>query len=520
MKFNLIVAHSFPKYGIGLKGKLPWRLSKDMVHFKNITSDIGSGVSDPTFQYVNSVIMGRKTWESIPDKFRPLENRFNIIITNSPEKYSDKYINNNLVKFCRWDNLLQSIMNFMKSENRSLDGKIYQISNHFIIGGSEIYNMALSQLEIANIYTTEVYQKGVEYDAHFPKINYNGENTQFKQVKCGVFEWEKVSHERLYFRFMLYRNRKCCIDIETATINKEEANYLSLMQYTLEHGLEREDRTGTGTISSFGNQLRFNLADTFPLSTTKKMFFRAIFEELMLYLRGQTDNGILVEKGIHIWDGNTSREFLDKRGLTNYPVGDMGETYGFNFRHFGGKYENCKTQYNNNDNNDNNGTDNNGFDQLSECIKLIKEDPTSRRIIINLWNPAGNTRAALPSCLCMYQFYVDTIHHKLNLQIYIRSSDYFLANNWNTCTGALLVHMICRLSGVNLTPGTLSVIIGDTHLYKTHLEQVRENLKREPYPFPMLLVKEVKDDITTFQFEDFELLGYKAHPRISADMAV
>ena len=151
---------------------------------------------------------------------------------------------------------------------------------------------------------------------------------------------------------------------------------------------------------------------------------------------------------------------------------------------------------------------------------MIKDDPTSRRIIITLWNPLGNLRAALPSCLCWYQFYVDTVRHKLNLQIYLRSSDYFLANNWNACTGALLVHMLCNLEGVNLLPGELTMCIGDTHLYKTHIEQVRENLKREPYPYPMLRIRSRKDDITKFQFEDLNLIGYKAHPRISASMAV
>ena len=120
----------------------------------------------------------------------------------------------------------------------------------------------------------------------------------------------------------------------------------------------------------------------------------------------------------------------------------------------------------------------------------------------------------------MYQFYVDTIRHKLNLQIYIRSSDYFLANNWNACTGALLVYMICNLKDINLIPGNLSVIIGDTHLYKTHLEQVRINISREPYPFPMLKIKEKRNDITEFVFEDLELIGYKAYPRIPAPMAV
>ena len=129
-------------------------------------------------------------------------------------------------------------------------------------------------------------------------------------------------------------------------------------------------------------------------------------------------------------------------------------------------------------------------------------------------------KAALPSCLCKYQFYVNTQAKELNLMIYIRSSDYFLANNWNTCTGALFVHLLCNLNGMNLTPGELTVVVGDTHLYKTHLEQVRENLARKPYPFPMLRVKKTFSNLAKVNFEDLELIGYRAHPRISAEMAV
>ena len=189
------------------------------------------------------------------------------------------------------------------------------------------------------------------------------------------------------------------------------------------------------------------------------------------------------------------RDFLDKRGLKNYQEGDMGETYGFNFRHFGGQYKGCQEKY----------TSNDGFDQLKYVIDLIKHNPTSRRIIINLWNPKTLNNAALPSCLCMYQFYVDTIHKTLNLQIYIRSSDYF-ANNWNTCTGALFVHMICSLIGVDLSPGILTVVCGDAHIYKTHVTQVRENLSRQSYPFPKLIVQTRKNNICDFKWDDFKLL--------------
>ena len=283
------------------------------------------------------------------------------------------------------------------------------------------------------------------------------------------------------------------------------------MNDILVNGIERGDRTGTGTISTFGNQLKYNLRDTFPLSTTKSMFFRAIFEELKLYLTGKTDNKILQDKNIHIWDGNTSREFLNKRGLKDYPEGDMGETYGFNMRHFGGEYKDCHEKYDSN----------NGFDQLQYVIDLLKNDPTSRRIMINLWNPATLAKAALPSCLCQYQFYVNTQTKELSLQIYIRSSDYFLANSWNACTGGLFVHLLCNVEGINLTPGDLTVFIADAHLYKTHQEQVKLNLERSPLPFPKLIIKgEKRKSINEFAFEDLDLIGYKAYPNIKAEMAI
>ena len=230
----------------------------------------------------------------------------------------------------------------------------------------------------------------------------------------------------------------------------------------------------------------------------------------MLYLSGKTDNTILNQKNIHIWDGNTSRDFLDNRGLNHYPVNDMGETYGFNFRHFGGEYVNCLES----------NTDNNGFDQLSYVINLIKNDPSSRRIIINLWNPKTLHRAALPSCLCQYQFYVNSKTNELDLQIYIRSSDFFLANNWNTCTGAFFVHMLCNLEGINLTPGRVVVVTGDTHIYLTHLDGVNQNLERDVRPLPFLKIKERKSNIEDFSWEDMNIIGYYPQKNIRAEMAV
>lgn len=479
--FSLVVAYSFPSRGIGKDGCMKWHISDDLKRFAIITK-----CSNPGEMPV--VVMGRKTWDSLPKK--PLPSRLNIVLSNSmstPVSTPDDYPN---TVFCTFENLLQTL-EFVKF---SIHPDIK------VIGGGEIYKLFLeSSLPISRIYATEVYcPKEPEYDTVFVDVD-----DKFSLEKVSTFNNSK---DGIYFRYLTY-----CTGNEEVSENwknTEEYDYLNLMSKIISSQCVRDDRTGVGTFSVFGKQLTYDLSDTFPLCTTKKMFMRGIFEELMMYLRGQTDNNILVSKGIHVWDGNTTRSFLDKRGLVHYKEGDMGSTYGFNFRHFGATYKGCDASY-----------VGQGFDQLKEIIRLIKTDPTSRRMIINLWDPQNNQGAALPACLCMYQFYVRDSTY-LDLQIYIRSSDYFLANNWNTCTGALFVHLLCSLNGINLTPGTLTVCMGDAHVYSSHINQVNENIKRVPFPFPKLIVKSKKDNIEDFEFSDIRLIGYRSHERISAPMAV
>tara|TARA_B100000575_G_scaffold272996_1_gene255561 strand:- start:4631 stop:6130 length:1500 start_codon:yes stop_codon:yes gene_type:complete len=495
---NIIVAHAFPDikkmYGIGNDGKLPWTIQKDLQHFKNITSKVPN--SD-TLRFINAVVMGRKTWDSIPKSFKPLPGRINVVITNQ-----DLHDNDPKIIFSKWDDFEKKLIDFQNDHNLKNEEPPIFINEIFIIGGQKIYDLALKEKHINKVYITEVYTKGV-FDTFISNIN------QFKN-KFEILEVSKFQYSNnLYYRFIDYINKENRDNL-IKWKNIEETNYLNLMKFILENGIERNDRTNTGTISTFGNILKFNLRDTFPLSTTKKMFLRGIFEELKLYLTGKTDNKILQAKNINIWDGNTSREFLDSRNLKHYPEGDMGETYGFNMLHYGGNYIDCHTNYDNKV----------GFNQLEYVINLIRNNPTSRRIIINLWNPSTLDKATLPSCLCQYQFYVNTQTKELSLQIYIRSSDYFLANNWNTCTGAIFVNLICNLHDIDLTPGDLTVVMGDTHIYKTHVTQVQENLKREPYPFPKLIIKNKKKNITDFEFSDLELIGYRSYPRISAEMSV
>ena len=326
MIFNIIVAHTFNKNGIGNKNKLPWKLKNELKHFKDITTKVQD---DQVVEYINSIIMGKKTWDSIPESNKPLKNRLNIIITNQDIESHNKYI-----IYCKWNDLYTNLINF-NNKLYSSNNKIIQLFNNFIIGGEQIYNLALQKLNIQYIYTTEIYKK-IECDKFFPDIT---KINTFLMKDCSKFIFENGT----YYRYITYINKNTPIfNNNDLWFNIEEKRYLNVMEDILTNGIERNDRTNVGTISQFGLTLKYDLKDTFPASTSKKMFLRAVFEELMLYLRGQTDNQILNDKKINIWNGNTSREFLDKRGLNKYPNGDMGETYGFNFRHFGGEYVNVK----------------------------------------------------------------------------------------------------------------------------------------------------------------------------------
>jgi dihydrofolate reductase/thymidylate synthase len=560
-KLNLVVAYTFGKQYIGNNGTIPWKISEDMAHFKELT--IPNSIEYP----YSIVIMGRKTWESIPEKRRPLAERINVVLSNDIEYIEkqnknhdnkmldsrtstlfttwDNFFNGNSDSSCGYINLEQDLLSKIPFNRQE---QIIQAFTYYIIGGEQIYNKAIEMCNELNIgysinateiYLTKEQTNNKKYigDVFFPKIDDSAIITS-----VSTFNKSK-SEDNLLYRFINYEvlSKKLNTNNKNNTNNSnniyvkqfytQENDYLSLMRNILENGSSNDDRTGVGTLSIFGSMLKYDLRDTFPLCTTKRMFFRAIFEELMFYLSGKTDNKILQEKGIHVWDGNTTREFLDKRGLQHYEEGDMGQTYGFNFRHFGGIYKGCGVDYSTKNKNKyieykkgvsrESCISSQGYDQLANVIHLIKTEPASRRIIIDLWDCTTIHKAALPACLCKYQFNVNVTKKELNLAIYLRSSDYFLANNWNSSCGALFVHLLCNTEGIDLTPGELTVFIADAHLYKTHSEQVKMNLERKPYPFPKLLINcEKKKNINEFKFEDIDLIGYKAYPNIKAEMAI
>lgn len=284
-----------------------------------------------------------------------------------------------------------------------------------------------------------------------------------------------------------------------------EHQYLNLIKNIIETGNKKDDRTGTGTISKFGTMMKFNFTHGFPLLTTKKVFWKGVVEELLFFIKGDTNANHLTEKGVKIWVLNTTREFLDNHGFHNREEGDMGPIYGFQWRHWGAKYNGMHTNY-----------ERQGFDQLKECIRLIKEDPTSRRIVMSAWNVNDMQDMVLNPCHIMCQFYV--ANGELSCLMYQRSVDCGLGLPFNIASYALLTQIIAHVT--NLKLGELIISMGDTHVYLNHIDQLRIQIEREPKPFPTVNIKCEPKDIEQYTFDDFELIDYDPHPTIKMDMAV
>lgn len=262
-------------------------------------------------------------------------------------------------------------------------------------------------------------------------------------------------------------------------------NYLQLLNYILDHGAQKKDRTGVGTISLFGYQMRFDLQDGFPLVTTKKVHLKSVIYELLWFLRGDTNVKYLKEHGVTIWDEWAGEE------------GELGPVYGKQWRAW-------------------TTGDGKTIDQISQVISRIKENPDDRRLLVNAWNVTEVERMALPPCHCLFQFYVS--QGKLSCQLYQRSADAFLGIPFNTASYALLTLMAAQVTG--LAAGEFIHTFGDVHIYLNHLEQVKLQLSREPKPLPQMILNPDVKDIFDFKYEDFEIQGYDPHPAIKAPIAV
>lgn len=300
-------------------------------------------------------------------------------------------------------------------------------------------------------------------------------------------------------------------------MNHEEKQYLDLMERIVRHGVRKDDRTGVGTHSLFGEMMKFDLSDhTLPLFTTKKVFWKGVIEELCWFMQGQTDSKILEEKGVNIWKGNTSREFLDKNELP-YDEGMAGPIYGWQWRNFGGDYNTEDGRVERNQNKWRR-VDELGVDQLTQIASDLCTDPHSRRHILTAWNPNQLFMMALPPCHVMAQFWVDN-DRGLHCSMYQRSCDMFLGVPFNVASYATLTHIMAKIC--NMKARSFTWMGGDCHVYSNHFDQVREQASRTPKAFPKLLIREdMIFDFDNIQPHDFKIKDYNPHPAIKADMAV
>lgn len=294
--------------------------------------------------------------------------------------------------------------------------------------------------------------------------------------------------------------------IKSNSRNSDEYEYLELIEKIIVRGKFKDDRTGTGTISIFGAQMRFSLRDgMMPLLTTKRVFWKGVVEELLWFIRGSTNSNELDKVGVTIWNANGSKEFLEKTGLGHREQGDLGPVYGFQWRHFGAEYEDMHANY-----------DGKGIDQLADLITRIKTNPSDRRLILTAWNPKDISKMALPPCHCLAQFYVND--GELSCQLYQRSADVGLGVPFNIASYSLLTHMIAHITG--LKTGDFVHTLGDAHIYKDHVDQLKEQIKRIPGQFPTLSFARELADIDDFRYDDFRLIGYNPQKSIPMKMSV
>lgn len=286
----------------------------------------------------------------------------------------------------------------------------------------------------------------------------------------------------------------------TESSGHSEHQYLDALRDILAHGERKANRTGIETRSLFGLIMRFDLRDGFPLLTTKRMPFRTMIRELLFFLRGETQTRKLEEQGVRIWHDNTTRTFLDARGLHDLEEGDMGKMYGYQWRHWGGT------------------TEDSGIDQIDAVVASIKSDPWSRRHVVSAWNVSQLGEMALPPCHVLFQFNVSSDHKYLDLMLYQRSGDMFLGVPFNIASYAALLTWMASMT--DLTPRHLVHTIGDAHIYATHEEAVRCQLERECLPWPTLRLRQPHIAVDHLDLADFELTNYTSHPSLSAPMAV
>lgn len=452
MQFEVIAAID-KKGGIARQGKLPWAGTaegrEDMTWFKSQTSADSRGTV--------AVIMGRKTWDSIDQKHRPLRGRVNIVVTSAVKENDLSYENSPIIYVPDFKSALQ----WCKSSG--------ELSRCIVIGGAQIYRQAMLSPYLRGA-TITIIDKDYDCDTFFPVDLLGNDVTEL--------EPHASLNKYLFYEFS----------------NEDERLYLNLLSRTLT-APKKPNRTGVPTFSLSHQSITIGLfeeghGNILPLLTTKKVFWKSIFHELIWFLRGSTDTSYLAAADVHIWDGNSTREFLTGRGLCHYKDGEVGPIYGRQWRAWGADYPPGSSQ---------------GIDQLARVIDLIKRDPWDRRMIVSAWNPSQIDQMALPPCHYSFQFNVDPAQDGapkyLNCLVNMRSTDIFCGLPFNIASYALLTHIVAHIT--KLTPGKLTISMCDMHLYENAIEQARTQVRRTPKRFPILTFSDKITAITDPQLDDF-----------------
>jgi len=520
-KFSIVVAtNNDSLIGIREYGEytLPWPMIKeDMDFFRRITCQ----THEPS--QINAIIIGYNTWLTLPNIYKKNIKRKNIIISRS---FSTD-------KITGTEKYVESL-----DDALSYASTISNLDNIYVIGGAAIYDIALGHPLLDTIYLTYIKHSypadnEIEQQIYFPlththlndfvannslvlasvsdKYNDIGKNICFNFKKYVCTEKFREIYAATKKNQRIIYSKQCTTLINSDKDDIGEFQYLTLIKTIMSKGIFKQTRNAI-TKSIFGYQLRYDLAEGYPISTVKKSYPKTIFEELMWMIRGQTNVKKLQEKNVHIWDKNSTKEYLEKYNLP-YEEGDIGPGYGFQMRYFGAKYLDCHADYHGQ-----------GVDQLNECINLINNDPHSRRIIIDLWNCVDVPKMSLPACHINYNFGVDLYDKplasgtkgKLNCHLLQRSWDVLLG--WNTTTAALLTYLLAH--HCNLNPGILVHSITDAHLYKEHIDSgaINKLLNRRPRKFPSIKFIKKHDSIEKYEFNDLVIENYYPCPPIIAGM--
>lgn len=519
MKISLIGAFC-NDFIIGCNNTLPWDNSEDMKFFREMTLN-------------KIIIMGKNTFESLNSK--GLKNRFNVILHRETNKHV-------LVRdgiYCFHTTSYDLIHDIKNNKPSNIEDEI------FVIGGAKIYNLFLDNFNVDEIYLNVIKSPILKVETECVKFPYHKLTNKFRMVSytkgetVNYMKFEKLEKETdncyedliedilISNRFLpnydipvsSYDIPVSSYDIPVSSYDIQKESLQDIEQEIASDGATqsilgiRRDRTKVGTIGVFGKTLRYNLQNGFPLITTKLMGWKSIMKELLFFLRGDTNTKILEQPPVPvtIWKGNTTREFLDNRGLHDYPVGEMGPMYGYVWRHYG--KETGKE-----------------FDQLEYVIDLLKTDPYSRRIIMTTYSPLYLEKSVLMPCHgIVVQFYVSIRHNacdekinqkNLSLLVYCRSQDVALGTPYNIASYAMMLHIIAKK--VDMQPYELIMNLGDTHIYSNHIENTIKQIKNNPYPFPIF---NVSDDVKTkdwndLTIDDFSIDGYYSHEKINYQMAI